>query len=178
MIYKILLKPDLGKSIRESLDLIKSLDEPNSVFELEIKIKEFNKKYIQKDKYNQILNILLSQNELQHNVEYDITYSFGNIREIVSNNKSIFMRKTRIKDVELKKKPTKEDLEIVTKQIIDEITSIENEEQKILRKVESINGEIGKLQKEEEILYQTIKKRYPKLSDQEIKEEIQSNLEE
>jgi hypothetical protein len=84
----------------------------------------------------------------------------------------------RIKDVELKKKPTKEDLEIVTKQIIDEITSIENEEQKILRKVESINGEIGKLQKEEEILYQTIKKRYPKLSDQEIKEEIQSNLEE
>jgi hypothetical protein len=37
---------------------------------------------------------------------------------------------------------------------------------------------MGKLQKEEEILYQTIKKRYPKLSDKQIKEEIQSYLQE
>jgi len=37
---------------------------------------------------------------------------------------------------------------------------------------------MGKLQKEEEILYQTIKKRYPKLSDKQMKEEIQSYLQE
>jgi chromosome segregation ATPase len=84
----------------------------------------------------------------------------------------------KIKDVELKKKPSKEELEKVTRLIVDEITSIEDEEQKILKKVESINVEMGKLQKEEEVLYQTIKKRYPKLSDKEIKEEIQSYLEE
>lgn len=84
----------------------------------------------------------------------------------------------KIKDVELKKKPSKEELERVTRLIVDEITSVENEEQKILKKVESINVEMGKLQKEEEILYQTIKKRYPKLSDKQIKEEIQSYLQE
>ena len=84
----------------------------------------------------------------------------------------------KIKDVELKKKPSKEELEKVTRLIVDEITSIEDEEQKIIKKVESINVEMGKLQKEEEILYQTIKKRYPSLSDKEIKEEIQSYLQE
>lgn len=84
----------------------------------------------------------------------------------------------KIKDVELKKKPSKEELEKVTRLIVDEITSIENEEQKILKKVESINVEIDKLQKEEDVLYKTIKKRYPKLSDDQIKEEIQSYLEE
>ena len=84
----------------------------------------------------------------------------------------------KIKDVELKKKPSKEELEKVTRLIVEEITSIEDEEQKIIKKVESINVEMGKLQKEEEILYQTIKKRYPKLSDKEIKEEIQSYLQE
>jgi len=84
----------------------------------------------------------------------------------------------KIKDVELKKKPSKEELERVTRLIVDEITSVEDEEQKILKKVESINVEMGKLQKEEEILYQTIKKRYPKLSDKQIKEEIQSYLQE
>jgi hypothetical protein len=84
----------------------------------------------------------------------------------------------KIQNVELKKKPSKEELEKVTRLIVDEITSIENEEQKILKKVESINVEIDKLQKEEEVLYKTIKKRYPKLSDEQIKEEIQSYLEE
>jgi methionyl-tRNA synthetase len=84
----------------------------------------------------------------------------------------------KIKDVELKKKPSKEELEKVTRLIVNEITSVEDEEQKILKKVESINIEMGKLQKEEEILYQTIKKRYPKLSDKQIKEEIQSYLQE
>jgi len=84
----------------------------------------------------------------------------------------------KIKDVELKKKPSKEELGKVTKLIVDEITSIEDEEQKIVKKVESINIEMDKLQKEEEILYQTIKKRYPKLSDKQMKEEIQSYLQE
>jgi len=84
----------------------------------------------------------------------------------------------KIQDVELKKKPSKEELEKLTRLIVDEITSIENEEQKILKKVESINVEIDKLQKEEDVLYKTIKKRYPKLSDDQIKEEIQSYLEE
>jgi len=84
----------------------------------------------------------------------------------------------KIKDVELKKKPSKEELGKVTRLIVDEITSIEDEEQKIIKKVESINIEMGKLQKEEEILYQTIKKRYPKLSDKQMKEEIQSYLQE
>lgn len=84
----------------------------------------------------------------------------------------------KIKDVELKKKPSKEELEKVTRLIVEEITSIEDQEKKIAKKVESINIEMDKLQKEEEILYQTIKKRYPKLSDKQMKEEIQSYLQE
>lgn len=98
-----------------------------------------------------------------------------NLANFLQEKSKVFQK---IQDVELKKKPSKEELEKVTRLIVDEITSIENEEQKILKKVESINVEIDKLQKEEDVLYKTIKKRYPKLSDDQIKEEIQSYLEE
>jgi len=81
-----------------------------------------------------------------------------------------------IQNVELKKKATKEELERVTKMIVEELTQIESEEDKLARKVESINKDIQKLQKEEEILYKTIKSRYPNLSDEQIIKEIQRNL--
>ncbi len=83
-----------------------------------------------------------------------------------------------IKNVELKKKPNKEHLAEVTKKLAEDLGAIEDEEQKLLKKVESINKDILKLQKEEEILYKTIKQRYPTLSDDEIRRQIQSHLKE
>jgi len=81
-----------------------------------------------------------------------------------------------IQDVELKKKAGKEELARITKLIVEELTQIEDEEKRLLKRVESINSEIQNLQKEEQLLYTTIKKRYPKLTDDEIIKEIQRNL--
>jgi heme oxygenase len=81
-----------------------------------------------------------------------------------------------IQDVELKKKAGKEELARITKLIVEELTQIEDEEKRLLKRIESINSEIQNLQKEEQLLYSTIKKRYPKLTDDEIIKEIQRNL--
>lgn len=83
-----------------------------------------------------------------------------------------------IQKVELKKKPNKEHLAQVTKLLADELNQIEDQEKKLLKKVEDINKDILKLQKEEEILYKTLKTRYPQLNDDDIKKEIQSHLKE
>jgi hypothetical protein len=82
-----------------------------------------------------------------------------------------------IKDNEFKNKPTQDEVNRVTKLILKEIGEIEIEEQKLSKKISTLNEEIEKLKKEEDILYRTIKNRYPNLSDKQIKEEIQSNLE-
>ena len=81
-----------------------------------------------------------------------------------------------IQDVDLKKKASKEELARITKLIVEELTQIEDEEKRLLKRVESINSEIQNLQKEEQLLYTTIKTRYPKLTDDEIIKEIQRNL--
>lgn len=81
-----------------------------------------------------------------------------------------------IQDVDLKKKASKEELARISKLIVEELTQIEDEEKRLLKRVESINSEIQNLQKEEQLLYTTIKTRYPKLTDDEIIKEIQRNL--
>ena len=98
------------------------------------------------------------------------------IKNIVEFLKQKAKNLEKIQDVELKKKASKEELARITKLIVEELTQIEDEEKRLLKKVESINSEIQNLQKEEQLLYTTIKTRYPKLTDDEIIKEIQRNL--
>jgi hypothetical protein len=98
------------------------------------------------------------------------------IKNIVEFLKQKAKNLEKIQDVELKKKASKEELARITKLIVEELTQIEDEEKRLLKRVESINSEIQNLQKEEQLLYTTIKTRYPKLTDEDIIKEIQRNL--
>jgi chromosome segregation ATPase len=80
-------------------------------------------------------------------------------------------------DEVIKKIKNKDDIAKVTSHILLEIQEIEVEEKRIAVKVESINTKLEKLKKDEMSLYQTIKDRYPNLSDDQIVKEIQSHLE-
>ena len=79
-------------------------------------------------------------------------------------------------DKSVKKLKNKSDLSTVTNHILKEISEIEDEEKKLAKKVEEINQKMEKLKRDEMILYQTIKQRYPHLSDEQIKKEIHSHL--
>ena len=77
---------------------------------------------------------------------------------------------------EVKKIKTKEDVPIVAKEILKEVEEIEVAELQLQKKLKKVNEEMEKLSKDEEILYQTLKNRYPELSDTELKNEIQKYL--
>ena len=79
-------------------------------------------------------------------------------------------------DENLKRISSKENLDKVVRHILSEIESIEEEEKKLSKKVSVINDEMEKLRKDEVILYESIKDRYPDLSDEEILKEVQSKL--
>ena len=70
----------------------------------------------------------------------------------------------------------KSDITTVTDHIIKKFNEIEAEEQKLLRLVTPINEKIEKLKIEENFLFNEIRKKYPKMKDNEIIDEIQSNL--
>lgn len=76
----------------------------------------------------------------------------------------------------IKSMKDKSELSNITKEIIKQIEDIEVEEKKLQKKVSKINSEMERLQKEEILLYDTIKQRYPNLSDNEILQQIQKNL--
>jgi chromosome segregation ATPase len=80
-------------------------------------------------------------------------------------------------DETIRKMRTKDELAKATNHLLKEIGTIEDEEKKLQKKVEKINVEMEKLKNEEEILYKTIKTRYPHLEDEKIVKEIQSHLE-
>jgi chromosome segregation ATPase len=77
---------------------------------------------------------------------------------------------------DLNQKGSKDQLLVITQKIVNEIQEIEKEEEKISKRIESLNEGLLKLQQEEEVLYQTIKKRYPSLSDEKIKSEVSDTI--
>lgn len=79
------------------------------------------------------------------------------------------------KEVVLKIK-SKEEIKIVTNHILAKIQEIEDEEKKLAKKVEKINLRLEKLKQDEKSLYDSIKKKYPKLTDQEIINQIHPHL--
>lgn len=83
-----------------------------------------------------------------------------------------------IEDNEFRNKPSKEEVERVVKLILSEINSIEKEQRDLSKRINILNDDILEIQKEEELLYKKIRERYPKYTDDQIREEIQDNLEE
>jgi chromosome segregation ATPase len=81
---------------------------------------------------------------------------------------------TKYKDEVIQKIKTKDEIKVVTEHVLKNIQEIEDHEKTINRKVDIINKKIDKLKSDELTLYKTIKDRYPKMSDEEIKNEIQS----
>ena len=70
----------------------------------------------------------------------------------------------------------KSDIAKVGEDIIKKISEIEDEEQKLIRLIKPINDRIDRLKKDEEILFNQLKEKYPNLSLQEIIQEIHSHL--
>ena len=78
---------------------------------------------------------------------------------------------------EVSKIRSKADATNVTDHIIKKMNEIEAEEKKLIRLITPINDRIDKLRDEEKYLYNQIKEKYPLMTEDEIKKEIQSHLE-
>jgi len=84
----------------------------------------------------------------------------------------------RIESEEFKNKPTKEEITRISEIIVKEIEDIEIAEKRLSRKFANMSEELELLQKEESVIYESIKNRYPDLSDEEIREQIAEFLDE
>lgn len=73
---------------------------------------------------------------------------------------------------------TNDDLNSFVGDITKELREIELEEEKIKNKMSDINKRLEQLRKDEEMLYKTIKERYPQMDEKEIIKEIHSHLKE
>ena len=113
----------------------------------------------------EFLKISNSLNNYHDDVKNLADFYFKKVEELKSYNKD-----------HIKKIRSKEDLDKVTKHLVQEIELIEVEERKLSDKVQKLNLALEKLNKDENILYETIKSRYPNLSDDQIVKEIQSHL--
>lgn len=87
------------------------------------------------------------------------------IKELTEYNETVIM----------KPKP-ETTIDSVSKHLVSKMEEIEIEEQKIRKKIEQINSKLELLEKDEKILYETIKKRYPSLKDEQIVKEINKHL--
>lgn len=68
------------------------------------------------------------------------------------------------------------DVESVKNYIFSKLDYLEAESNKLAKKIEPVNEGIERLKKDEVNLYQTLRTKYPNLSDQDIRQEIQKHL--
>lgn len=67
-------------------------------------------------------------------------------------------------------------IQSIQKSVIDKLTDLEEETNRVGNKIKEVNEKIEKLKTEELNLYNLIKRRYPSLTDKEIKIEVQRRL--
>jgi chromosome segregation ATPase len=80
-------------------------------------------------------------------------------------------------DEEIKKAKTKDELSQLTKVLVSNLTEIEEKEKIIGSKVNDINKKIERLKKDEIVLYNTLREKYPEMTNEELRDEVQSHLE-
>lgn len=68
------------------------------------------------------------------------------------------------------------DVESVKNYIFSKLDYLESESNKLAKKIEPVNEGIERLKKDELNLYQTLRTKYPNLSDNDIRQEIQKHL--
>jgi len=83
----------------------------------------------------------------------------------------------KLKNIQLKKGKEQEQVDNIFADVLKELNSIEEEEKRLSNKIKKMNESLDKLKRDELALYTTIKERYPKLSDDQIKKEIHKYLE-
>ncbi len=85
---------------------------------------------------------------------------------------------TELSDISknINKLGTLDTIEGIRDKVFQKLDELEAESNKICNKINHVNESIDKLKKEEMDLYNIIKKRYPSLSDDEIKIEVQRRI--
>jgi DNA repair ATPase RecN len=68
------------------------------------------------------------------------------------------------------------DLTTIRDNVLHKLGDVDFETNKVVEKINDINNKMDRLREEELMLYNLIKKRYPSLSDEEIKIEIQRRI--
>jgi chromosome segregation ATPase len=82
-----------------------------------------------------------------------------------------------IKDTQRVRGNEEHQVDVLVKDVLSELSSIEDEEKKLTNKIDKMNESLSKLRKDEEELYRVIKERYPEMTDDEMKDEIHRHLE-
>jgi predicted nucleic acid-binding Zn-ribbon protein len=77
------------------------------------------------------------------------------------------------RDVDIHKE---KDFQSIKNYIVDKLENLENESNKLAKKIKPINDAIERIKQDELILYKKIKEKYPNLSDQEIRDEIGKHI--
>jgi len=116
------------------------------------------------DSARMIKNEFESLNSILEMYETDVMKMANNFFKVSEDLKNI---ESTIKD---------DSIDSIKKKVLDMLTSLEDESSIIGDKVDEINIKLEKLKKEEITLYNVIKRRYPTLSDEEIKIDIQKRI--
>jgi chromosome segregation ATPase len=91
---------------------------------------------------------------------------------------SSFLQDTvkELQNITEKKVTSKDDLTDMANKLVKKLQDVELEEIKITNLVKPINDRIEKLREEENILYKSLKVKYPNMTDDDMKRELNSRI--
>lgn len=101
----------------------------------------------------------------------------SDLKKLVNFLKEKMANLEKLKHSKLKKGQEQNQIDKLVSDILKELNSIEEEEKRLSAKIKKMNESLDKLKKDELALYNVVKERYPKLSDEQIKKEIHKHLE-
>lgn len=106
----------------------------------------------------------------------ELSHYQKDVKDLISFLQEKSKKILEIKENGLNRIKTHEEISVVTKKILDEIEQIETEEKRLHSKINRINIEMEKISEDEGVLYNTIKERYPELTDDDIIKEIRQKI--
>lgn len=97
----------------------------------------------------------------------------GDLREIIQLMMSTTKELEQYRDGDIDKET---DVNKVKDYIVSKLDHLDNESNKLAKKISPINESIERIKKDEQNLYTAIRTKYPDLTDQQIIQEIQKHL--